>query len=66
VAECGMRVEPEQPEQLAAAIAHLKAQPELCAHMALGGKSYVATHLSFERVLGGFADTIRALHAEAG
>jgi colanic acid biosynthesis glycosyl transferase WcaI len=63
-AQCGMRIEPEQPRQLADAITQLKSQHEDRQRMGLNGRSYIEAHFSHNIVLSDFAATVLSLQRD--
>jgi glycosyltransferase involved in cell wall biosynthesis len=68
-AGCGIPIEPENPEQLAAAVQNLAERPELAREMGAKGRAYVAREHD-RRVLAGrladvLADLVRAPAASA-
>lgn len=60
-AQCGVRIEPEHPRQLADAILQLKHRREDCARMGLNGRTYMEANFSRNSVLGRFAAVVRSL-----
>jgi colanic acid biosynthesis glycosyl transferase WcaI len=60
-AGCGVCSPPEQPENLATALAHLALDPVLCKRMGNAGRIYCEAHLSTNRVLGRFAQRLNSL-----
>jgi colanic acid biosynthesis glycosyl transferase WcaI len=64
LAQCGVRIEPEQPRQLADAITQLKSQHEDRQRMGLNGRSYMEAHFSRNIVLSDFAATVQSLQRD--
>jgi len=61
-AECGLRVEPSDPEALAAAIWRLHQDPGLCRAMGEAGRRYVTEHCSREVATRLYRDLIDSLY----